>query len=82
MLNCNPYNLSMTDDIKVAILNRDVDFFHQEIKRLSSNISANGIDVSCKFDPEVSRLMICLAMLDGLVFRGETTQFICDVVNF
>jgi hypothetical protein len=81
MLNCHPYNRSLTDDIKVAILNRDIDFFHQEIKRLSLNIST-GVDMSSGFNPDVSRLMICLAMLDGLVFRGETTQFICDVVNF
>lgn len=83
MLHNRPYNECWTADIKTAWATHDAAFFKAQVKQLSAIIAARPDDhpVSA-FDPEHSRLLICLAALDCIQHHGETTNLILDVVNF
>lgn len=81
MLNCDPYQKSMSADMKVAIINRDAGFFESEIVRLSAIIVSRGLN-KVAYDNEFSQLLVCMAYADMLLYHGETIQFVCDCINF
>ena len=82
MINCHPHNKTITNDMRIAIYQQDSAFFIREIKRLSAMINARESFSPCEYDPELSRLLVCLSMHDNLIHHGDTVKLICDLVNF
>lgn len=84
MINCKPYQLTYTDDLKAAAINRDSAFFNKEIRRLCTLIaSRTGTEKDhTEYDAETSRLQLCLALADSIDRHGDTTKLICDMINF
>lgn len=84
MLHSKVYQTSVTTDINDAIIARDAEFFHDEIKRLGAFIHdrdeqfTNGKE----YDQVLTRLHLCLAFYDSLTRHGETVKLINDIVNF
>jgi len=84
MINCKPYNKTITDDLNTAYRAQDIHWFHREIRRLCKIVASrpNNFDNTVDYDHVTSRLQVCLAFADSFVRHGETTQLICDMVNF
>jgi hypothetical protein len=91
MLHSLVYNGAYTEDLKIAVFNRDLPFFITEIKTLSAQIAAradedfkdsNNDAVNTKYDSLLSRLLLTIALYDSIAHDGKTIQLICDMVNF
>jgi len=83
MLNSYAYNLSWTADIKDAYYRRDAAFFKREATTLMTLISVREKSSEpVKFDAQLSRLLICLALHDQFANGGDTIGLLLDVVNF
>jgi hypothetical protein len=84
MLDNPPYQHAFSEDLKRAFRERDSAWLHAEIKKLCRLISLRDgtFDNSTRYDHELSRLQVCLALVDSLTRRGETQKLLCDVINF
>jgi hypothetical protein len=84
LINVQPYEKAFSEDLAKAYRERDAARLRAEIKRLCRLISLRdgNFDHSIRYDHDMSRLQVALALLDTLTRRGETIQLICDVVNF
>lgn len=78
MLYSDVYNISLTDDLKAAMADRNIDFLKQEVKQLAAQLARADAD----YDSIAPRLFISMALLDSLTKRGMTVQFCCDFINF
>ena len=84
MLYSQVYNTVFTDDLKDAYRNNDVVYVTAEIKKLAAQIAErDDCDAyNCKHDPLMSRLQFCLAIVDSALRHAQTTQMLCDIINF
>lgn len=83
MLHSEVYNLAFTKDLFDAQRDGNVEFLTSEINRLSALVGTRTADQHpTVYDPDFSRLMIALAILDCIKRHGQTVQLLCDVINF
>jgi hypothetical protein len=84
MLHDKAYNEALTQDLRIAYLQRDCNFLLEEVKYLCAAIASNPQydEGTEKYNQVATRLFLCLAFVDSLKRGGNTVKLVCDIVNF